>query len=171
MTRCVVLLSGGLDSMLAIRIMQEQGIEVEALNFKTMFTCCQDTSAQAAHALNVPITVVGQEDDYLDLIREPQFGYGKGANPCVDCRIYMFQRAHKFMEAIDAQFIVSGEVVGQRPMSQKRSDLKVISNYSGLEELLLRPLSAKLLEPTKPELMDWLTVKSYMTFKGVVAKG
>jgi tRNA U34 2-thiouridine synthase MnmA/TrmU len=73
MTRCVVLLSGGLDSMLAIRIMQEQGIEVEALNFKTMFTCCQDTSAQAARALNVPITVVGQEEDYLDLIREPQF--------------------------------------------------------------------------------------------------
>ena len=171
MTRCVVLLSGGLDSMLAIRIMQEQGIEVEALNFKTMFTCCQDTSAQAAHALNVPITVVGQEDDYLDLIREPQFGYGKGANPCVDCRIYMFQRAHKFMEAIDAQFIVSGEVVGQRPMSQKRSDLKVISNYSGLEELLLRPLSAKLLEPTKPERDGLVDREKLYDFQGRSRKG
>jgi tRNA-uridine 2-sulfurtransferase len=171
MTRCVVLLSGGLDSMLAIRIMQEQGIEVEALNFKTMFTCCQDTSAQAARALNVPITVVGHEEDYLDLIREPQFGYGKGANPCVDCRIYMFQRAHKFMETIDAQFIVSGEVVGQRPMSQKRSDLKVISNYSGLEDLLLRPLSAKVLEPTKPERDGIVDREKLYDFQGRSRKG
>ena len=171
MTRCVVLLSGGLDSMLAIRIMQEQGIEVEALNFKTMFTCCQDTSAQAARALNVPITVVGQEEDYLDLIREPQFGYGKGANPCVDCRIYMFQRAYKFMETVDAQFIVSGEVVGQRPMSQKRSDLKVIANYSGLEDLLLRPLSAKVLEPTKPERDGLVDREKLYDFQGRSRKG
>ena len=122
MTRCVTLLSGGLDSMLAIRIMQDQGIEVEALNFKTMFTCCQDLSAQAAHRLGVRLTVVSQEDDYLELIKKPRFGYGKGANPCVDCRIYMFEHAHKFMEQIGADFIVSGEVVGQRPMSQKRRD-------------------------------------------------
>ncbi|HIN95822.1 MAG TPA: hypothetical protein EYN03_09265, partial [Planctomycetes bacterium] len=144
-TRCVTLLSGGLDSMLAIRIMQDQGIEVEALNFKTMFTCCQDLSAQAATRLGVRLTVVSQEDDYLELIKKPRFGYGKGANPCVDCRIYMFERAHKFMEQIGADFIVSGEVVGQRPMSQKRRDLDVISHQSGLEDLLLRPLSAKLL--------------------------
>ena len=137
--------------MLAIRIMQAQGIEVEALNFKTMFTCCQDLSAQAAHRLGVRLTVVSQEDDYLELIKNPRFGYGKGANPCVDCRIYMFERAQKFMEQIGADFIVSGEVVGQRPMSQKRRDLDVISHQSGLEDLLLRPLSAKLLLPTLPE--------------------
>lgn len=151
MTRCIALLSGGLDSMLAIRIMQEQGIEVEALNFKTMFTCCQDTSAQVARDLGVNLTIIGQEDDYLDLVRNPEYGYGKGANPCVDCRIYMFERAKKFMDQVDAQFIISGEVVGQRPMSQKRSDLDTISYQSGLEDLLLRPLSAKLLPPTKPE--------------------
>jgi len=151
MTRCIALLSGGLDSMLAIRIMQEQGIEVEALNFKTMFTCCQDMSAQVARDLGVNLTIIGQEDDYLDLVRNPEYGYGKGANPCVDCRIYMFERAKKFMHQIDAQFIISGEVVGQRPMSQKRSDLDTISYQSGLEDLLLRPLSAKLLPPTKPE--------------------
>ena len=99
MTRCVVLLSGGLDSMLAIRIMQEQGIEVEALNFKTMFTCCQDTSAQAARALNVPITVVGQEEDYLDLIREPQLDMVKAlilvwtvAYTCFNERINLWKR-------------------------------------------------------------------------------
>ena len=151
MTRCIALLSGGLDSMLAIRIMQEQGIEVEALNFKTMFTCCQDLSAQVARDLEVNLTIIGQEDDYLDLVRNPEYGYGKGANPCVDCRIYMFERAKKFMHQVDAQFIISGEVVGQRPMSQKRSDLDTISYQSGLEDLLLRPLSAKLLPPTTPE--------------------
>jgi len=154
--RCVALLSGGLDSMLAIRIMQEQGIEVEALNFKTIFTCCQDVSAVAARDLNVRLTVVGQDDDYLDLIRKPKYGYGKGANPCVDCRIYMFEKAHRFMQQIDAQFIISGEIVGQRPMSQKRRDLDVISRHAGLDDLLLRPLSAKLLTPTLPEREGWV---------------
>jgi len=142
--------------MLAIRIMQEQGIEVEALNFKTMFTCCQDTSAQAARDLGVRLTVLSTEDDYLDLVKKPEFGYGKGANPCVDCRIYMFELAEKFMQQIDASFIISGEVVGQRPMSQKRRDLDVISHRSGLEDLLLRPLSAQLLPPTKPEREGWV---------------
>ena len=171
MTRCVTLLSGGLDSMLAIRIMQDQGIEVEALNFKTMFTCCQDLSAQAAHRLGVRLTVVSQEDDYLDLIKNPRFGYGKGANPCVDCRIYMFERAEKFMEQIGADFIVSGEVVGQRPMSQKRRDLDVISHQSGLEDLLLRPLSAKLLLPTLPERKGLVDRDRLYAFQGRSRKG
>ena len=149
--RAVVLMSGGLDSILATRILQEQGIEVEALNFRTIFTCCQDMSAQAAHELGVRLTVVGQEDEYIELLKKPKYGYGRGANPCVDCRIYMFQIAKKFMEQIDAQFIASGEVVGQRPMSQKHGDLKIISEDSGLTDLLLRPLSAKLLPITKPE--------------------
>ena len=171
MTRCVTLLSGGLDSMLAIRIMQDQGIEVEALNFKTMFTCCQDLSAQAAHRLGVRLTVVSQEDDYLELIKNPRFGYGKGANPCVDCRIYMFERAEKFMEQIGADFIVSGEVVGQRPMSQKRRDLDVISQQSGLEDLLLRPLSAKLLLPTLPERKGLVDRDRLYAFQGRSRKG
>ena len=75
--------------MLAVRLMQEQDIEVEALNFQTMFTCCRDEAGQAARFLGVRLTVVGQEDEYLDIVREPRFGYGKGANPCVDCRIFM----------------------------------------------------------------------------------
>lgn len=157
--------------MLAIRIMQAQGIEVEALNFKTMFTCCQDTSAQAARALGTNITVIGQEDDYLDLVRAPQYGYGKGANPCVDCRIYMFERAYKLMEAVDAQFIISGEVVGQRPMSQKRSDLNIIATNSGLEDLLLRPLSAKLLSPTQPEREGLVDREKLYDFHGRSRKG
>ena len=171
MVRCIALLSGGLDSMLAIRLMQDQDIEVEALNFKTMFTCCQDTSAQAARSLGVPMTIIGQEDDYLDLVREPQYGYGKGANPCVDCRIYMFERARTFMEEMDAQFIISGEVVGQRPMSQKRRDLDTISHHADLEDLLLRPLSAKLLHPTLPEREGWVDRQQLYDFQGRSRKG
>lgn len=154
--RAVVLLSGGLDSQLAVRILQEQGIEVEAVNFKTVFTCCQDLAGQTARDLGVRLTVIAQEDDYLDLIKKPQFGRGKGANPCVDCRIYMFQRAKAFMHQIGAQFVASGEVIGQRPMSQKRNDLDVIAHHSDLDGLLLRPLSALLLPPTIPEKEGWV---------------
>jgi tRNA-specific 2-thiouridylase len=169
--RCLALLSGGLDSILAIRMMQEQGIEVEALNFKTIFTCCQDQSAQAARDLNVPLTVLSQQDDYLDIIQKPQFGYGKGANPCIDCRIYMFERAKTYMEQSGSKFIISGEVVGQRPMSQKKKDLNIISDETGLEDLLLRPLSAKLLPPTLPEREGWVDREKLYDFSGRSRKG
>ena len=95
--RAVALLSGGLDSMLAIRILQTLGIEVEALNFRTTFTCCQNQAAQAADELGVRLSVISEQDDYLDLVRNPRHGYGRGANPCVDCRIYMFQIAARHM--------------------------------------------------------------------------
>ena len=164
--RCVALLSGGLDSMLAIRIMQEQGIEVEAINFKTMFTCCQDQAGQAARELGVNLTIVSQQDDYLQLIREPKFGYGKGANPCVDCRIYMFERARPLMDDLNAQFMVSGEVIGQRPMSQKKRDLRAIAYHADLEDLLLRPLSAKQMPPTLPEREGWVDREQLYDFCG-----
>ena len=165
-TRAVALLSGGLDSMLAIRILQEQGVEVEALNFQTIFTCCKNTAAQAALQLNVPLTVIGQEDDYLDVVRAPQHGYGKGANPCVDCRIYMFHAARRFADERNIEVIVSGEVLGQRPMSQKRRDLLLIANASNLEARLLRPLSALLLPPTKAEQTGAIDRSRLHGFKG-----
>lgn len=164
--KCVALLSGGLDSMLAIRIMQEQGLEVEALNFKTIFTCCQETAGQSARELGVNLTVIGPQDDYLDIVRRPRFGYGRGANPCVDCRIYMFDLAHKLMSDIGASFLVSGEVSGQRPMSQKRRDLLAIGYHSDTEDLLLRPLSAKLLPPTLPEREGWVNREQLYGFSG-----
>jgi hypothetical protein len=149
--KAVALLSGGLDSRLAIRLIQQQGIEVEALNFRTIFGCCKDEAGRAAAELGVRFTVVGMDDRYLDIVKRPRYGYGKGINPCVDCRIYLFEIARKFMDQVGASFVVSGEVVGQRPMSQKRRDLDIIARDAGLEDLLLRPLSAKLLPPTLPE--------------------
>jgi hypothetical protein len=149
--KAVALLSGGLDSRLAIRLMLDQGIEIEALNFRTIFGCCKDEAAVAASELGVRLTVVGMDESYLDLIKRPRYGYGKGINPCVDCRIYLFLFARRLMEQVGASFVVSGEVVGQRPMSQKRRDLDIIARDAGLEDLLLRPLSAKLLPPTLPE--------------------
>jgi hypothetical protein len=164
--RAIALLSGGLDSILAIRILQEQGIEIEALNFRTIFACCQDDAGRAARDLGVRLTVIGQEDDYLDLIRKPKYGYGRGANPCVDCRIYMFEKAKQFMEQHDASVVVSGEVVGQRPMSQKRRDLDLIANRSGLQDRLLRPLSAKLLPATLPERTGEIDRERLYDFRG-----
>ena len=168
---CIALLSGGLDSMLAIRILQEQGIHVEALNFQTIFTCCRDDAGQAARDLGVRLTVLSAEDDYLDIVRRPQFGYGRGANPCVDCRIYMFERARRFMDQVGARFIISGEVVGQRPMSQKRNDLDIIARQSDLQDLLLRPLCARLGRPTLPERAGWVDRSRLYGFTGRSRKG
>lgn len=164
--RAIVLLSGGLDSMLAVRILQVQGLEVEALTFQTQFTCCQSQAARAAAELGVRLTALPAEDDYLDVIRRPRFGYGRGANPCVDCRIYMFARARRWMDETAAVLVASGEVVGQRPMSQKKRDLAVIAHHSGLADDLLRPLSARLLPPTRAERAGWVDRQRLYGFSG-----
>ncbi|NIL97122.1 MAG: hypothetical protein GTO53_06105 [Planctomycetales bacterium] len=170
-TRAVALLSGGLDSILAVRTLQQQGIEVEALNFRTLFTCCQDQASQAARRLGITLTALHAEDEYLQRVRRPQFGYGRGANPCVDCRIYMFQRASEYMRQVGASLVVSGEVLGQRPNSQKRRDLRVIEWHSGLQGRLLRPLSAKLLPPTLPEQEGQVDREQLHAFSGRSRKG
>ncbi len=169
--KAVALLSGGLDSRLAIRIVQEQGIEVEALNFRTIFGCCKDEAFGAASELGIRLTVVNMDESYLDIIKRPRYGYGKGINPCVDCRIYLFELARKFMDQVDATFCISGEVVGQRPMSQKRRDLDIIARDAGLEDLLLRPLSAKLLPPTLPERLGVVDRERLFGIEGRSRKG
>lgn len=147
----VVLLSGGLDSTLSAKILLAQGIELEAINFQTMFGCCKDDARQVAHELGIPFTMIPVGMDYVELVKNPRHGVGKGINPCVDCRAYMFRIAKRFMETIGASFVVSGEVLGQRPMSQRRDCFETIEEESGLEGLIVRPLSAKRLPPSVPE--------------------
>ncbi len=154
--KAVALLSGGLDSMLAIAALKEQGVEMEAVYFQSMFGCCKDDARQAAHRLGVPFTMLKVGDDYLDLVENPKHGYGRGINPCVDCRGYMFEAAKKFMERAGASFLVSGEVLDQRPMSQKMKDFKVMEKDCGLEGKILRPLSAKRLPATEAEQRGWV---------------
>ena len=149
---CVAMISGGVDSALAAQLMLEQGIRVHGLYLSMSWGCCEKDKAQAcAQQLGIPLLVLGVGDAYLDVIRKPKYGYGSGMNPCVDCRIYMFHIAKRYMEEVGAGFVVTGEVLGQRPMSQMRRPLDLIEAESGLEGLLLRPLSAQLLEPTLPE--------------------
>jgi hypothetical protein len=152
--RCVALISGGLDSALAAKLMLEQGLEVRGLYLALSWGCCdKERAAAVARQLDIPLMVLSVGEAYLDVLRRPKYGYGTGMNPCVDCRIYMFRLARRYMEEMGASFVVTGEVLGQRPMSQMRRPLEIIEAESGLEGLLLRPLCAQLLEPTLPELL------------------
>jgi tRNA U34 2-thiouridine synthase MnmA/TrmU len=154
--KAISLLSGGLDSILATRLVLEQGIEVEGLNFMTIFcTCtrkgCMHAATQAAETLKIPLKVVSLQEEYLEIIRNPKHGYGSNMNPCIDCRLMVFRKAKEYMEQAGAAFIVTGEVLGERPMSQRRDAIMLIERKAGLKGLVLRPLSAKLFEPTLPE--------------------
>lgn len=146
--------------------MQQQGIEVEAVHVQTVYALCAQQTIDAARQLDIPLHRLTVESDYLNVLEHPRFGYGKGANACLDCRIYMAKMAARLMPEVDAQFVVSGEVVGQSPMSQKRRDLDVVAHHSELEDLLLRPLSAKLLPPTLPERQGWVDRAQLHGFSG-----
>ena len=155
--KALVLLSGGLDSILACRVMIEQGIEVEAINFVTSFcTCtsknsCKSAGRKAAEDLGVKLSIMNVAKEYLEIVKSPKHGYGSNMNPCIDCRIFMFKKAKEHMAAIGASFVVTGEVLGERPMSQRRDAMNLIEKESGLKGLIVRPLSAKLMDPTIPE--------------------
>lgn len=164
--KAVALLSGGLDSTLAVKMLREQGVEVHAINFNTGF-CLTDharkirktddmkklrnEALRAGADLDVEVEIVDISKEYLDVLTKPKYGYGSGANPCIDCRIFMFKKAREHMEAIGADFVATGEVLGQRPMSQMRPALDLIERESGLKGKLLRPLSAQLLPETESE--------------------
>lgn len=154
--KAIALLSGGLDSRLAVKLMLDQGVEVEAINFVTPFcTCtaqgCQSEARAAAAEFGIPIQVVNNSEALLEAVRNPKFGYGRGLNPCLDCRVLSFRRAAERMEKTGASFLVTGEVLGQRPMSQRRQAIKIIEREAGLEGKVLRPLSALHFPPTEPE--------------------
>jgi tRNA U34 2-thiouridine synthase MnmA/TrmU len=154
-TKALGLLSGGLDSILATELIRKQGIEVVAFNVKTPFCIPKkdrtSEAVQAADQLKVPLKVVSVEKDYLRMLRNPKFGYGRNMNPCIDCKIFMIKKAKKYAREIGADFIFTGEVLGERPKSQHYPALRLIEEEAGLKGKLLRPLSAKLLPETVAE--------------------
>ncbi len=148
--KAVALFSGGLDSILAVKFIQEQGIEVRGVNFKTPFFGLDKTFA-AIKNLNINLEIINITQELLEILRNPKHGFGKNMNPCIDCHALMFKKAGEYMTKIGASFILSGEVLGERPMSQNRNSLNIIERESGFEGRILRPLSALLLTETIPE--------------------
>ncbi|MBE9504841.1 MAG: hypothetical protein IME96_11765 [Proteobacteria bacterium] len=172
--KAIALMSGGLDSTVAVKLIVEQGIDVVALNFKSPFCLCDGSKSEgckshavaAAEQFDIEIKTLHKGLDYLDIIKTPKYGYGSAINPCVDCRIFTFKSAKKYMEETGASFIITGEVLGQRPMSQRRDPMFLIERESGLEGLILRPLSAKLLPPTLPEIEGIVDREKLLSIQG-----
>ncbi len=170
--KAIVIISGGLDSSLAIAAIQKQKIEVIAVHFLIPFAGYNVFATENIAAKKITnqlkcefkLKVLGQK--YLDMLFNPKHGYGKNINPCIDCKILMLKEAKKIMFQTKAEFIVSGEVLGQRPMSQNKKSLHIIEKESGLEGLLLRPLSAKLLPETIPQKKGWVKEKFLFNIEG-----
>ena len=169
--KAVALISGGLDSMLAARIMLEQDIHVEGLNIFTGFCVEGHTHAirskdrkkqkrnnalWSAEQIGIKLHIIEAIEPYKDIVLNPKHGYGAHLNPCLDCKGFMVAKAKEWMEANAFDFIITGEVLGQRPKSQRRSTFPVVARESGAFDRLLRPLSAKLLSPTLPERAGWI---------------
>lgn len=183
--KAVALVSGGLDSMLAVRVLQEQGVHVEGINFYTGFCVEGHTHAirrkdqgrdkrnnalWVAEQLGIKLHIIDVVDEYKDVLLNPKHGYGANMNPCLDCKVFMVGKALEWMEAHDFDFIITGEVVGQRPMSQRRDTLPVVARESGAVDRLLRPLCAKNLPPTLPEREGWVDRERLYGFSGRTRK-
>jgi tRNA-uridine 2-sulfurtransferase len=156
MPRAIALFSGGLDSMLAARLVQDFGIEVQLLHFSTPFTRRDALAERSAAELKLPLRVVPAGDDYLQLLAEPRFGRCEGAAPCLDCREHLFRRAAGALIDVEADFIVTGEVLGQRRWGQRRRDFEALPLRAGLANVVERPLSGKLLPPTLAQQRGWI---------------
>jgi tRNA-specific 2-thiouridylase len=170
--KAIALLSGGLDSTLAAKVVMEQGIELEALNFVTLFCTCTNrgetclASQKAVETLGIPLRVFNVSGEYLNVVKNPKHGYGRNMNPCIDCRIFILKKTKIYMQDSGAAFIVTGEVLGQRPMSQRKDAMRLIEKEAGLEGLILRPLSAHVLSKTIPEKEGWVDRERLLKFQG-----
>lgn len=167
--KALALLSGGLDSTLAVKLIQDQGVNVVALNFVSPFCLCGKGgcgATEVAQELRTPLKTMNVGQDYIKILRNPKFGYGKNMNPCIDCRIFMLQKAKRYAEEIGASFIFTGEVLNERPMSQHRKALEIIEKEAHLEGRILRPLSAALLPETIAEKKGWIDREKLLGISG-----
>ena len=171
--QAIALLSGGLDSSLAVKMMIDQGIAVTAIHFTSPFcNCtsknagCKNQAVKVAREFGVPIRVIHKGMDYMRMVQDPPHGHGRGMNPCIDCRIYMLRKVKEMMAGSGASFVITGEVLGQRPMSQHRAAIRLIEKESGLEGLILRPLSAQHFPPTIPEWEGIVDRQRLLSFSG-----
>ncbi|MEA1891727.1 MAG: 7-cyano-7-deazaguanine synthase [Campylobacterota bacterium] len=158
--KAIALFSGGLDSTLAMKLIIDQGIDVLALNISTGFGSTKDRlehMQSMCDQVGAELKIIDIQNEFLqDVLFDPKHGYGKNFNPCIDCHAKMFEVAKRIMEAEGASFLVSGEVMGQRPMSQNKDALQTVLNESNCDGLLLRPMSAKMLAPTIAEEKGWV---------------
>ena len=166
--KALALISGGLDSLLAARLIKEQGLEVTGVHFKIPF--CKLDIKKSLPDIGIKIIEVDLGLEFLGLIQGPRYGFGSNMNPCIDCKILMFTKAKELMASLGASFIITGEVLGQRPMSQNKQALGLIKRSSGLDDILLRPLSARLFSPSLPEREGWVEREKLMDFNGRVRK-
>lgn len=179
--KAVALISGGLDSMLAAKVIQEQGIHVEGINFYTGF--CVEGHTQAirkrdadkvkrnnalwvAEQLGIKLHIIDIIDEYKNVVLNPKYGYGQYLNPCLDCKIFMVKKAKEWVDEQGFDFIITGEVIGQRPKSQRKVTMPIIAHQSGAEDRLLRPLCAKNLPITLPEREGWVKRELLYDFNG-----
>ncbi len=170
--KALALFSGGLDSMIAVKLMREQDIEVVALFIDIGFGSSNDKRAlleSRAKMVGAEFELVNARDQFIqDILFNPKYGYGKNFNPCIDCHANMFRIAKALMSKYGASFVISGEVLGQRPMSQRSEALKNVLKLAKDEEegLILRPMSAKLMDPTKPEIEGWVDRERLLAIEG-----
>lgn len=162
---CLLLFSGGLDSILAAKLLMEQGIDVLGITFKSCFFN-EDQAKKAGEEIGLKIKVIDISKEHLEVVKKPKYGYGKNMNPCIDCHLLMLKEAKKLKEKLKYNFIATGEVLDERPMSQNKNILKLLEKESGLEGYLLRPLSAKLLGPTIPEKNNIVKREKLLDIKG-----
>jgi len=179
--KAVALISGGLDSMLAAKVILDQGVQVEGLNFYTGFCVEGHTHAirkkdqrrpkrnnalWVAEQLGIKLHIIEVIEDYKDVVLNPKHGYGAHLNPCLDCKVFMVGRALAWAKEHDFDFIITGEVVGQRPKSQRKETMPVVARESGANDRLLRPLCAQHLPPTLPEIEGWVDREQLFDFSG-----
>lgn len=164
--KAVHLYSGGLDSMLAACLLKQQNIDVIAVHFLSPFFGNTEKAAASAQRLGLELVAVKLGEDYLQMLKSPVYGYGKNFNPCIDCHAFMFRQAGQIMEEQGASFLSSGEVLGQRPMSQNKNAIQSVDKLSGYRGLILRPLSARLLPETVPAREGWVDMQKLGAISG-----